>query len=799
MAKLLRPPHVKLLVSTLLLAALAALALTACATPAAEVNVPVDRSVFVVTVPAMMGSIATNRAYAARVDASDQVGIVPRASGQVARLDVGVGARVSKGDVLGKLEHGALDARLKEAQSKVTIAEARLAQVKAAVGPNLAAAQARLDAARAKLAQLQNPTRADVQMAESVLADARSRMRGAQVALDRLLDPTPADLETVTSAVVTARNNLNGARIHLAQLKDPTSSDLLVAQSAAEAARKALSAAQADLAQLNDPSSTTLRAAESAVNAAERDVASAETRLAQLLDPPIDVLARAQSDVAVAQQALTAVLARQDDPTLSQTIASELTRGSIGEPWPELTEVRTSLMHNADRLRDPGLNVNLTPEQIAGLKATVAIQEKRLAALLGQVISSSSVPDRLMALIRDESQARLDLESARARLAELHNPTPEDVAAARGNVEAAQARLDSARARYDGLTNPGGRSMEREEGNVTKASAALEAAEARLAELQDPTGDVITLAEGRVETAEAVLEATEARLMELKEPDANTVAQAQERLAGAKALAESAAARLEMLQQPDDVTLANASLEIAVAVRELATNSETYAGHGVRAAVGSLVQAQAQVALVEKQLEDMKLVAPFDGIVIENQQSVGAIASPQTPVFTVATTDVVVSFLIEETMIGGVEEGRVLEFTSPAVPDQALDLMVDRIAPTAGATGHTFLVKMEPVAGTPALRPGVSGQVSVSIQRTDTLLVPREAVFSSASQSSAYVVRDGVAHLQPVAVGLADDRYREILDGLQLGDEVVVSGQHLLTDATPVTVAGPAATGMPAS
>ena len=796
MAKFLRPPHVGLLGLALLLAALA---LTGCTTPADDVNVTVDRSVSVITAPAMTGSIATNRAYAARVDASDQVGVVPRASGQMARLDVGVGARVSKGDVLGELERGGLDAKLKEAQSKVTIAEAKLSQVKAAVGPNLAAAQARLDAARANLAQLQNPTKADVQMAESVLSDARSKLRGAQAALDRLLDPSPTDLETAASAVVAARNNLNSARIHLAQLKNPTSSDLLAARSAAESARRALASAQADLDQLNDPTLAVLRTAESAMNAAERDLASAETKLAQLLDPPADVLTKAQNDVASAQQILTLALAEQDNSMLTQAIATEVARGSIGEPWPELNLVRSNLSQNLDRLRDPGLDTTLIPEQIAELKATIAAQEKRLAALLGQVIASASIPDRILAVIWDESQARLALESARARLEELQDPAADDVAVARRNVEAAQSRLDSARAKYDELTNPDERSMERKEGNVAKAKAALEAAEARLSELQEPTGQAITLVEDRVETAAAVLQAAEARLMELKEPDSNTVAQARDRVAWAQGLAESADARLEMLRQPGEAALAKARLEIAAAERELATNNETYAALSIQVAEGGVAQAQAQVALVEKQLEDMKLVAPFDGIVIENQLSVGAMASPQTPVFTVATTDVVVSFLVEETMIGGVEEGRVLEFTSPAAPDRPLNLAVDRVAPTAGATGHTFLVKMEPVAGTTALRPGVSGQVSVSIQRTDTLLVPKEAVFNSGSQSSAYVVRDGVAHLKPVAVGLANDRYREILDGLQPGDEVVVSGQHLLTDATPVTVAGPAVTGMPAS
>ena len=797
MGKLLIIPCRSLGISTLLLAGL--LALTACTTPVADNAFDGDRSVAVITAPAVSGPITTNRAYAARVDASDQVDVVPQAFGQIARLDAGVGTSVQAGDILGEMRHGSLDAKLQEAQAKLTSAQARLKQVEASILPSLDAAQAKLDAALTRQDQLSNPTTAQVQIARSALAEAESRLDAAQADLDRLMSPIAADLESANSAVVTARNNLAGAEVHLSQLKDPTGTDLLVAKSEVEGARRSLNSAQAELDQLSDPSGAELQAAKSAVTIAERGLNSAQTRLKQLLDPPADILSKSQRDVAEAQQTLNTVLAQQDSSLLNQAIRGELSKGSIGEPWPEILEVRIDLAHNLDRMRDPSLNESLTSEQITTLKETIGAQEERLTALLGQVISSSSIPVRVKAALWAESQARLALQSARAVLEELQDPDGEALALARNDVDAAQARLDSATAEYEELKNPGGSSMERAMSKVANARAALDKTQSRLTELENPTSDTITLATNRVNSARAALAAAEARLQELKTPSPIRLSPAKAKVAGARASVEAAKAKLDMLSQPGPAAMAAAKTAVVVAERELATSSQSYAAHGVRAAEAGVMQANAQVALVEQQLEDLKIVAPFDGIVTQNQLSVGSMASPQTPVFTIATTEVVVSFLVEETVIGGLEVGRLLQFTSPALPNQVLDLEVARINPTAGATGHTFLVKMAPVPATTVLRPGVSGQVSVSIYRERTLLVPKEAVLSSGSQSSIYVVRNGVAHLERVAVGLIGDQYREVLDGLQPGAQVVVSGQHLLSDATPVTIVDSTGAAVPAS
>ena len=51
-----------------------------------------------------------------------------------------------------------------------------------------------------------------------------------------------------------------------------------------------------------------------------------------------------------------------------------------------------------------------------------------------------------------------------------------------------------------------------------------------------------------------------------------------------------------------------------------------------------------------------------------------------------------------------------------------------------------------------------------------------------------FVVQGGQARLVKVRLGLIDGTNAEILSGVQVNDDVVIQGQNLLTEATPVTI-----------
>ena len=74
--------------------------------------------------------------------------------------------------------------------------------------------------------------------------------------------------------------------------------------------------------------------------------------------------------------------------------------------------------------------------------------------------------------------------------------------------------------------------------------------------------------------------------------------------------------------------------------------------------------------------------------------------------------------------------------------------------------------------------------------REDVLMVERGPFLEQGGGSRAYVVEDGTAVLTPIRTGVSSLNAVEILEGLQPGDRVVVSGSDQFGDAPEVRITG---------
>jgi hypothetical protein len=91
-------------------------------------------------------------------------------------------------------------------------------------------------------------------------------------------------------------------------------------------------------------------------------------------------------------------------------------------------------------------------------------------------------------------------------------------------------------------------------------------------------------------------------------------------------------------------------------------------------------------------------------------------------------------------------------------------------------------------------------RVEIEVERReDVVWAPKNALTVTAERRGedqvyrAVVVEGGKAAERRVTLGLADGTRTQILDGLKLGDQLVVEGQHLLADGDPVEVVPDAA------
>ena len=88
------------------------------------------------------------------------------------------------------------------------------------------------------------------------------------------------------------------------------------------------------------------------------------------------------------------------------------------------------------------------------------------------------------------------------------------------------------------------------------------------------------------------------------------------------------------------------------------------------------------------------------------------------------------------------------------------------------------------------LWPGTLVNTKLIIRTEDGVTVPTAAVQRSQSGNFVFVMKDGKAHVQPVTVSRTFQGTSVIASGLSGGEDVIVDGQLLLSEGTPVAPRG---------
>jgi RND family efflux transporter MFP subunit len=127
--------------------------------------------------------------------------------------------------------------------------------------------------------------------------------------------------------------------------------------------------------------------------------------------------------------------------------------------------------------------------------------------------------------------------------------------------------------------------------------------------------------------------------------------------------------------------------------------------------------------------------------------------------------------------------GQMVEATLDAIPGKTFTGKVTFIYPHVEHMTRTLTVRATFDNPEFALKPGMYADANVIAQPVgDAVQVPQEAVIDTGIKQIAFVAESG-GHFSPkkVRVGIrADDGRLQIVEGLQVGETVVTSGQFLL-------------------
>ena len=244
----------------------------------------------------------------------------------------------------------------------------------------------------------------------------------------------------------------------------------------------------------------------------------------------------------------------------------------------------------------------------------------------------------------------------------------------------------------------------------------------------------------------------------------------------------------------DTLDSVEAEYSAAKAAYEVLANQQ--AG-GMAAAIESkeltAVKQERATEALEKQRADMILRAPRSGVIAYRNAEVGALAAAGTKAFTLVDNGHInVDCSIGENDAAVLQAGMAVMVTIDALGRDYAGKIIF-VSPAMDEDSKSYKVRISLDTSDSTVKAGLFAHTAVDIlQRPQTIFVPQSAVLTRNGEQYVFVLLpDGTVEKRVVKIGLLNDAFEEILEGIAEGEKVVLSNQDKLQDGMKVKVTEP--------
>ena len=187
----------------------------------------------------------------------------------------------------------------------------------------------------------------------------------------------------------------------------------------------------------------------------------------------------------------------------------------------------------------------------------------------------------------------------------------------------------------------------------------------------------------------------------------------------------------------------------------------------------------AKVSQMREQLRNLKVTAPFAGVIGARHISPGQVVSKSTVIATLADFDVVkIEGNVPERLLAQAKTGQKIALSIAAFPGEIFEGEVYFIAPQVDPVNRTGLVKAKVANAGLRLKPGMFASADLTLKvREDAVVIPEAALMPEGEKFAVFVVDEAMtAQMRAVKPGVRIAGRVEILEGLSGGETVVVEG-----------------------
>ncbi|MCI3921366.1 efflux RND transporter periplasmic adaptor subunit [Paenibacillus sp. TRM 82003] len=203
-----------------------------------------------------------------------------------------------------------------------------------------------------------------------------------------------------------------------------------------------------------------------------------------------------------------------------------------------------------------------------------------------------------------------------------------------------------------------------------------------------------------------------------------------------------------------------------------------------------LKQAQLQYEQAERQLENYNIEAPISGLLTEVPLEVAMTTQPGAKALQVVQTNPLkIKAELTQASADLVRGKTELTYyvTGKVDPTTA---KVAYLSPVMNAATKSYTLELEVPNPENKLMPGMKAQVLLSAEADQVVVaVPTSSIVREGSANYVFVLKGDKAERRQVELGRLNETMQEVLSGVNEGEDLVISGQHQLTDQETVQLA----------
>jgi RND family efflux transporter MFP subunit len=180
---------------------------------------------------------------------------------------------------------------------------------------------------------------------------------------------------------------------------------------------------------------------------------------------------------------------------------------------------------------------------------------------------------------------------------------------------------------------------------------------------------------------------------------------------------------------------------------------------------------------LEAQMKSSEIKAPIDGLLTNIQTVDGELVRESNELFTVSSRKNYVRGEVNEEDVGEVKPGMKAKVQLYAYRSKQFSAQVSSIQPAADPETQRYTIVLQLENSPDNLMAGMTGEMNIITgTHENVLIVPTRALLVD----QALVVKRGIVHARTVKLGFRTLDFTEAINGLSLGDHVVMSDQDRL-------------------